>query len=76
MRAARLLGLCGLVAFLTFNAGWIAGDFAQRAAFSPANDDLSDLGALTASSPGSTTSSPPTSPGSWSSRSASGSGAH
>ena len=51
MRAARLLGLCGLVAFLTFNAGWIAGDFAQRAAFSPANDDLSDLGALTASSP-------------------------
>ena len=51
MRAARLLGLCGLVAFVTFNTGWIAGDFAQPAAFSPANDDLSDLGALTASSP-------------------------
>jgi hypothetical protein len=49
--AARLAGLGGLVAFVTFNAGWIAGDLAQRAAFSPANDDLSDLGALTASSP-------------------------
>jgi hypothetical protein len=49
--AARLAGLGGLVAFVTFNAGWIAGDLAQPAAFSPANDDLSDLGALTASSP-------------------------
>src|SRR5204863_9748087 len=33
------------------NVGWIAGDFAQRPAFSPANDDISDLGALTATSP-------------------------
>lgn len=49
--AARLAGLGGLVAFVAFNAGWIAGDLAQPAAFSPANDDLSDLGALTASSP-------------------------
>jgi hypothetical protein len=49
--AARLAGLGGLLAFVTFNAGWIAGDFAQPAAFSPANDDISDLGALTASSP-------------------------
>jgi len=49
--AARLGGLGGLLAFGTFNAGWIAGDFAQPAAFSPANNDISDLGALTASSP-------------------------
>jgi hypothetical protein len=49
--AARLVGLGGLLAFLTFNAGWIAGDFAQPGVFSPANDDISDLGALTASSP-------------------------
>src|SRR4051794_28606243 len=32
------------------NVGWIAGDLAQPAAFSPANDDISDLGAATASS--------------------------
>ncbi len=49
--AARLGGLGGLFAFGTFNAGWIAGDFAQPATFSPANNDISDLGALTASSP-------------------------
>jgi len=47
----RLAGLCGLVAFVTFNVGWIAGDIAQPPAFSPANDDISYLGALTASSP-------------------------
>jgi hypothetical protein len=51
MAPARLAGFCGLLAFVTFNAGWVAGDFAQSAAFSPANDDLSYLGALTASSP-------------------------
>ena len=39
--AARLAGLGGLLAFVTFNAGWITGDFAQPAAFSPANDDIS-----------------------------------
>jgi hypothetical protein len=38
-QSARLAGLGGLLAFVTFNAGWIAGDFAQPAAFSPANDD-------------------------------------
>jgi hypothetical protein len=47
----RAAALCGLIAFVTFNLGWIAGDFAQRPAFSPANDDISHLGALTASSP-------------------------
>ena len=51
MRSARLAGLCGLLGFVTFNAGWIAGDLAQPAAFSPADDDISDLGAETASSP-------------------------
>ena len=49
--ALRAAGLCGLVAFVTFNVGWIAGDAAQPRAFSPANDDISYLGALTASKP-------------------------
>ena len=44
----RVAAICGLLAFVTFNVGWVAGDLVQPAAFSPANDDLSDLGALTA----------------------------
>lgn len=48
---ARFAGVCGLLAFVTFNAGWIAADLAQPQAFSPARDDISDLGALTASRP-------------------------
>jgi hypothetical protein len=47
----RAAALCGLIAFVTFNVGWIAGDFAQRPGFSPARDDISHLGAMTASSP-------------------------
>ena len=47
----RLAGICGLLAFVAFNAGWIAADLAQRQAFSPTRDDISDLGALTATSP-------------------------
>ena len=47
----RAAGACALAAFFTSAIGWIAGDLAQPAAFSPANDDISDLGALTASSP-------------------------
>lgn len=47
----RAAGACALAAFLTSAIGWAAGDLAQPAAFSPANDDISDLGALTASSP-------------------------
>ena len=47
----RLAGLGGIVGFLTFNLGWAAGDLAQPSAFSPARDDISDLGASTASSP-------------------------
>jgi hypothetical protein len=49
--ATRGAGLCGLLAFVTFNAGWIVGDLVQRPAFSPADDDVSYLGALTARSP-------------------------
>ena len=47
----RAAGACAIVAFFTSAIGWIVGDLAQSAAFSPANDDISDLGALTASSP-------------------------
>lgn len=42
--------MSGIVAFLTFNLGWILGDAVQRPAFSPVRDDISYLGALTASS--------------------------
>jgi hypothetical protein len=45
---ARAAGVCGLLAFLTFNVGWIAGGLAQPDAFSSADDDISDLGAMTA----------------------------
>ena len=47
----RAAGFSGLFAFVTFNLGWILGDLAQAPAFSPARDDISYLGALTARSP-------------------------
>jgi Protein of unknown function (DUF998) len=47
----RGAALAGLIAFVTFNVGWVAGDLAQPRAFSPARHDISYLGALTASSP-------------------------
>ena len=47
----RVAGACGLLAFLTMNVGWILGGLAQPVAYSFADDDISDLGALTASSP-------------------------
>lgn len=47
---ARIAGLCGLLAFVTFNLAWIVGGLVQPAAYSTADDDISDLGALTASS--------------------------
>ena len=47
---ARIAGICGLAAFVTVNIGWIVGGFAQPAAYSVANDDISDLGAVTADS--------------------------
>jgi hypothetical membrane protein len=48
---ARIAGICGLIAFVTFNVAWIAGGLAQPPAYSVANDDISDLGAMTAASP-------------------------
>ena len=48
---ARIAGACGLLAFVTFNVAWIAGGLAQPSAYSVANDDISDLGAMTATSP-------------------------
>jgi hypothetical protein len=47
----RAAGVCALLALVTSTIGWIAGDAAQPAAFSPAKDDISDLGAMTAASP-------------------------
>jgi hypothetical membrane protein len=46
----RVAGICRMLALVTSTLGWLAGDLAQPAAFSPANDDISDLGAITASS--------------------------
>jgi hypothetical membrane protein len=48
---ARIAGICGLLAFVTATIGWVAGGFAQPAAYSVARDDISDLGAVTAASP-------------------------
>jgi len=44
----RAAAICGLLASVTFVAGLLFGDLAQPDAFSPANDDISDLGAQTA----------------------------
>ena len=47
---ARMGGICALLAFVTFTIGSIAGGLAQPDAYSFANDDISDLGAVTANS--------------------------
>jgi hypothetical membrane protein len=44
----RAAAICGLLASVTFVAGLLFGDLAQPDAFSPANDDISDIGAQTA----------------------------
>jgi hypothetical membrane protein len=44
----RAAGLCGLLVLVTVSVGWIAGALAQPDAYSSADDDLSDLGAMTA----------------------------
>jgi Protein of unknown function (DUF998) len=44
----RAAALCGLLASVTFVAGLLFGDLAQPDAFSPANDNISDIGAQTA----------------------------
>jgi len=45
----RIGGICALVAFVTFTIGSVAGGLAQPSTYSFAEDDLSDLGAATAS---------------------------
>ena len=44
----RAAAICGLLAPVTFVVGFVLGDLAQPDAFSPANDNISDLGARTA----------------------------
>ena len=44
----RAAAICGLLAPVTFVAGLVLGDLAQPDAFSPANDNISDVGAQTA----------------------------
>ena len=44
----RAAAICGLLAPVTFVAGLLFGDLAQPDAFSPANDNISDVGARTA----------------------------
>ena len=45
----RIAAVCGLLAPLTSTVGWAVGGLAQQDEFSSADDDISDLGALTAS---------------------------
>ena len=44
----RVAAICGLLAPVTFVAGVLLGDLAQSTRFSPADDNISDLGAQTA----------------------------
>ena len=44
----RAAAICGLLASVTFVAGVFLGDLAQSDTFSPANDNISDIGAQTA----------------------------
>jgi Protein of unknown function (DUF998) len=44
----RAAGVCGLLALVTVSVGYIGGALAQPDAYSSADDDTSDLGALTA----------------------------
>jgi hypothetical membrane protein len=44
----RAAAMCGLLAPVTFVAGLLFGDLAQPDAFSPAKDNISDIGAQTA----------------------------
>jgi hypothetical protein len=43
----RAAGVCGLLALVTVSVGWIGGALAQPDAYNSAEDDLSDLGAMT-----------------------------
>jgi hypothetical membrane protein len=46
----RLAAFCGLLAGVAFVVGLVLGDLAQPDAFSPADDNISDIGAQTADS--------------------------
>ena len=46
----RVAAVCGLVAPLTTAIGWVVGGLAQPDAYSSADHDISELGAVTASS--------------------------
>jgi hypothetical protein len=46
----RAAAICGLLAGVTFAVGLVLGDLAQPDVFSPADDDVSDIGAQTAAS--------------------------
>src|SRR6266496_5000527 len=48
VEALRAAGVCGLLVLVTLSIGWIGGALAQPDAYSSSDDDLSDLGALTA----------------------------
>lgn len=50
-RFLRVAAICGLIVPLTNTIGWAVGGLAQPDAYSSADDDISDLGAMTASSP-------------------------
>jgi hypothetical protein len=50
-RFLRVAAICGLIVPLTNTIGWAVGGLAQPDAYSSADDDISDLGAVTASSP-------------------------
>jgi uncharacterized protein DUF998 len=45
---ARIAGACGVLAFVTSIVAWVAGGLAQPNAYDAADDDISDLGAITA----------------------------
>jgi hypothetical protein len=45
----RVSAVCGLLAPVAFTIGWVLGALAQPHGFSVAHEDVSDLGALTAS---------------------------
>ena len=46
----RAAAICGLLSSVTFVGGLVLGDLAQPDAFSPGDDDISDIGAQTAES--------------------------
>jgi hypothetical protein len=50
-RFLRVAAICGLTVPLTNTIGWAVGGLVQPEAYSSTDDDISDLGAMTASSP-------------------------